>query len=367
MIEDTTFGEIVSESGIGASDRPSMEMTVVSSLLAVHFGLMGRIERIATEKDDTFRLRAPSGDFLVKISPPDEDPDIVSLQTAAVLHLEAHAPDLPIQRLVRTLEGRESVLLPKRDGRFPRVMRVLEFMQGQLLADVSPSPVQLEDVGAMLARVTQALTTFDHPRAERRLIWDLQNFTQMRVMCDYVPDPDHRSAAEQVFDRFDAFVTPVLSRLPKQVVHGDFSPHNVVVDMASTNVVSGVIDFGDVVRSAVVFDVSVPMANQLGVDASSPWSRPLDLLRGYLRATALSEIEIEVLADSTPARLLLRALVAAWQAERSPDRHRYLLTHATHDWARLQGGLTVPRNRVVEELHQLATSVRDKSEGVRNA
>ncbi|PVG82380.1 hypothetical protein DDE18_12940 [Nocardioides gansuensis] len=42
--------------------------------------------------------------------------------------------------------------------------------------------------------------------------------------------------------------------LETHVIHGDYSPYNVVVDEQSDNYVTGVFELGDTMRSAVIFD-----------------------------------------------------------------------------------------------------------------
>lgn len=68
---------------------------MVNALLARHYRLSGHLERLATEKDDTFRLRTGTADHLVKVSPPDEAVAVVALQTAVMRHLETEAPHPP--------------------------------------------------------------------------------------------------------------------------------------------------------------------------------------------------------------------------------------------------------------------------------
>ena len=47
---------LFAESGMGSSHDP-IDVGLVTSLLAEHYDLAGRLQPLATEKDDTFRLR----------------------------------------------------------------------------------------------------------------------------------------------------------------------------------------------------------------------------------------------------------------------------------------------------------------------
>lgn len=338
---------VASESGLLGEQRPLGEPAVLEHL-RLHYGLEGTLVRISTEKDETFRLEDRGDAYLVKLSSPDEDPALVNLQTACMEHIERTAPELPVQRLVKSLAGTCEVLIPSSDGPHDRVLRVMRFVQGRLLASHSPSADQLRLCGMSLAQLAAALEDFDHPRADRRLIWDLKHFSRMRPLLDYVGDNDKRSLAEVVFDQFDEKVVPLLGTLSVQVVHGDFSPFNVIVDPQSSQYVTGIIDFGDVVRAPRIFDISVAMANQLGAESERPWFHALCIRDGYHGVSPLSAQEMEALTASAPARLLLRALITEWRAVQRPEARDYLFSHSKKDWDRLvsTAGAPIPTSHL---------------------
>jgi hydroxylysine kinase len=332
---------VASESGLLAGQSQLADSAVLD-LLEGSYGLKGALVRIPTEKDETFRLRDGEETYLVKVSPSDEDPVIVHLQTACMEHLEATAPELPVQRMVRSLTGDPQVLLPSPDGPFERVLRVMRFMPGDLLAGQDASAGQLQLVGSSLARLGLALQDFDHARADRLLLWDLKHFHRMRPLLDYVDEQHKRSLAQNIFDQFDQKVVPLLETLTSQVVHGDFSPFNILIDPDRPEYVTGIIDFGDVVRTPVIFDLSVTMANLLGTDPSSPWKHALHVMDGYLNIRPLPVQELEALIISAQARLLLRALITQWRASQLPERRDYLLSHSKPDWDRLAATAAAP-------------------------
>lgn len=332
---------VAAESGLLAG-QSQVEDAAVLRLLEQFYGLTGTLVRIPTEKDETFRLENQGGTYLVKLSPPDEDPMIVQLQTACMEHLERTAPELPVQRMVRNLDGGAEVLVPAPRGPFDRVLRVMAYMPGQMLANETPAAIQLQSVGASLARLNRALEDFDHPRADRRLLWDLKHFHRMRPLLDYVEDTARRGLAEEIFDRFDEGVVPLLDTLTSQVIHGDFSPFNILVDSSRPEYVTGIIDFGDAVRTPVIFDISVTMANLLGADPDRPWERALPVLEGYQNLRPLPVHEVEALIVAAPARLLLRALITQWRAAQLPERRDYLLSHSKPDWDRLAATAAAP-------------------------
>jgi Ser/Thr protein kinase RdoA (MazF antagonist) len=176
----------------------------------------------------------------------------------------------------------------------------------------------------------------------------------MRPLLDYAGDRASASLARRIFDQFDEHVRPALPLLTRQVVHGDFSRYNVLVDDAVPGYVSGVIDFGDVVRTAVVFDIAVGMGNLLGAGPGGPWGHALQFLDGYLAVRPVAGRELAVLAVSAQARLLLRALMARWRAIEDPSRRDYLLSHSELDWSHLALAQTVPERETTATIQALA-------------
>ncbi|MDX2521223.1 phosphotransferase [Streptomyces stelliscabiei] len=346
---------LLQESGLTSSHEP-IDVMLVSAFLQEHYHLTGRLGRLATEKDDTFRLSTDSRKYLVKVSPPDEAEAVVHLQTAALRYLESTAPHLPVQRVKLTADGEDHVTIRVNDGR-PRVLRVFDFVEGQILALASPDVERLAKAGEMLGRVDVALRTFTHPADRRGLAWDLRHFHQLTELVEHTPNPEHRRLAESVFRLFGENVVPRLSDLEAQVIHGDFSPYNIVVDPEkSEHFITGVIDFGDTVRSAVIFDPAVPMANLLARTPDHPWRDACAFAAGYQRTRPIKDSELPLLPVAALARLTLRALLTNWRAERAPERREYLLGHAKDDWINVERALAVSLDDVIARLRSRIVS-----------
>jgi Ser/Thr protein kinase RdoA (MazF antagonist) len=324
-------------------------VSVVSSLLQRNYHLTGRLEPLPTEKDDTFRLRTGSTDYLVKVSPPDEAQAVVGLQTAAMRFLESAAPELPVQRVALTGGGRDNVVIESDDGT-ARVLRVFGFVDGVVCARTNPDGEQLAKVGEMLGRVDVALEAFSHPADRRGLVWDIRHFHELTELVEHTPNAEHRRLADKVFRLFKATIVPVLSDLEAQVIHGDYSPYNVVVDEQSDDYVTGVIDFGDTMRSALIFDPAVALANLVGRTPEQPWREACAFVAGYERTRPIKDGELPLLPVAALARLTLRALITNWRAERVPHRRDYLLEHAKDDWVNVERAMAVPLAEVVAQL-----------------
>lgn len=339
---------IIATTGLELNSE-QMAAELVAELVSCEYRLNGTLVRIETEKDDTFRLDTDHGPYLVKIAPAAEDARIVNLQSAAMLHLERTSPHIPAQRLIRGVRHQLETPVSDQHGR-TRVLRVLSYREGALLHDVGASAEQFRSVGASLARLDEALADFRHPLESRLLIWDLSNFMHVRPLVDYVENRDDQELAYGIFDRFAQQVLPVFTDLETQTIHGDFSPFNVVVDPAKPEFISAIIDFGDVVRSPILFELSVIAANLIGVDAEDPWASAAEVVRGYREVHSMETEAVELLAVTAPARLLLRALVYGWRCAVDPRAREYAKSHSAPDWRRLRTALAVDHHVIRSTL-----------------
>lgn len=347
---------LFADSGLGAAHEP-IDVELLRGLLRRHYDLGGRLQPLSTEKDDTFRLFSGSADFLVKVSQPEEPQGVVELQTAAMRFLHGAAPHVPAQRVRISVDGRDGVVINTNEGG-TRVLRVLGFIEGTLWAQTLPSGEQFAKLGQMLGRVDAALASFAHPADRRALVWDIRHFHEMTELLEHTSRTEHRRLARAVFRLFETTVVPQLDQLETQVIHGDYSPYNVVVDELSDAYVTGVIDFGDTMRSAKVFDPAVALANLIGRREDRPWRDAGYFVAGYEGVAPIPERDLVVLPTAALARLTLRALVTNWRANRVLDRRDYVLAHAKDDWVRLQRSIAVPMEEI---LVQLRTAPREHS------
>ncbi len=353
----TSFEELVHASGLAGATTALDDVTVLAAVEQC-YGLGGDLRRIATEKDDTFELRTDTAQrLLVKISGPAESPEVVNLQTEALLHVSGIAPTLPVPALTAGNDGRYEYDIASMIGdHTPRILRIMAFLDGAPLASHDPTPGQLAVVGSTHAQLTTALASFTHAAQRRVLAWDLRYVPVLRELVCRVDEPVRRARAAAVIDAFEAAISNHGCALKHHVVHGDFSPHNVLADPTRPGYVTGVIDFGDVNDTPEVFDIAIALSNQLDPYADDPWAGALNMFAGYARTRPLGHDEIRLLPAAVAARSLQRALIAQWRAVRDPTRAEYVLSHARNDWAVIERLSPATWHTVIERVDAVNSS-----------
>ena len=335
--------------------RPQRVETSVAEAEGIASRLWG-IEAVATslpaEVDENFHLVGGSGEFLLKVVPAEEPPEVTDLVNEALLHVE-RGDGVAVQRVVPTSAGGSLATFTDGAGD-ERLARLTTFAPGTTLRSVPIDPQLRERLGTVLARLARALRGFDHPAADRELSWDIRHAARMRGMLDELSANERRRCLADSLVAFEAWILPRLTSLPRQVVHNDLSRDNVVIgpDGALT-----VIDFGDVVRTQRVNDVAVAMADHLGEDAE-PFAPALDLLRGYLEVAPLLPEEVALVYELVRIRVVTRIVGAEWRAARFPENEAYLARNV----ARLAPLLArLPERPTAADAERLATIAADGS------
>jgi 4-aminobutyrate aminotransferase-like enzyme/Ser/Thr protein kinase RdoA (MazF antagonist) len=242
------------------------------------------------------------------------------MQAAALRHIERVDPGLPVMRVLPDTVGESWAEVRGPDGRnYP--VRLFTFLPGRVTANTALTTGAIWSFGRTTARLGRALRGFFHPAADYEILWDISRVLGLRPLLDHLPDAARRAQVERVLGRFETRVAPVLPGLRAQVIHGDMSLDNVLLDDDLR--VSGIVDFGDMTHAPLVCDLAVSVADVLhgradAIDAAEA------MIGGYVSVTPLEDEEAALLADLVAARLATEVTVAAWHGRLYPDNAAYL-------------------------------------------
>ena len=302
---------------------PLASLAQAEMLVHARYGLSCRAEPLSSERDQHFRIVAADGrTYVFRIANAAEDPATTSLQTAALIHIAQHDQDLPTPRVVTAASGEADVSVQLNGS--VHLARLLTYVEGVPFHQLALLPNHRRRLGATLARLGLALRGFSHPAADHFLLWDLKQAAGLRTHVEAIADPACRKAAMTVLDCFTAEILPQLPAFRMQAIHNDFNPHNVLVDAADPGHVTGILDFGDLVRTHLVNDVAVGAAYQ--VDAKrDPLQGEGDFVSGFHQAVPLLAEELDILPDLIKLRHVLTIAITEWRARRYPGNAAYIL------------------------------------------
>lgn len=339
--------------------RPAVDERQARQIAAGHFGLeVLAATDWASERDRNFQLQCADGsEYVLKIAHPAAARELLECQNALLDHLQEHADAAFTPRVIRATSGEALTAVTSDDGATadgPWLVRLLECLPGEVLARVSPhSPELLQQLGARLAEVDRALLNFEHPAARRDFVWDLRCGQQaIAENITFIADPAQRELLDHFAARFaELKLTERLARLRQSVIHGDVNDHNVLVtfqpEAAETGVsdehaherdphglaISGLLDFGDVVHTALVADVAVAAAYAM-LDKDDPLAAACSVLTGYHAVLPLEDAELAVLFDLICLRLCVSVCMSARQSSQVAE-NAYLLVSQQPAWQAL--------------------------------
>jgi Ser/Thr protein kinase RdoA (MazF antagonist) len=318
------------------SAAPQFSLDVAQRLSREIFGVSGTAAPLPSERDQNFAISsAAGGKFVLKIAKSDEEWSVLEMQNAALKHAAAHAPGLVLPRLIPTSCGADMATIRSAGGE-AYFTRLLTWLDGTIFVHALPhNETMLASLGAVLAELDQALEDFSHPAMHRQLYWDLKRADLALAHLSLLP------AKQQVVVRqfLDAWVNVEWSNMRHSVVHGDANDHNVLVRAGR---VVGVLDFGDMVYSAVVCDLAIALAYAL-LDQPDPVAAAAPIIRAYHAQLRLTDPEIEALYPLMTTRLCMSLCYAAYNAQ-VKQGDAYQLVSAAPAWTLLQYLVSLPKD-----------------------
>ena len=308
-----------------SSPQPDFSESAAKRTLAAEFGLDGELLPLVSERDQNFRVAAADGQqFVFKIANRAESSVTTDFQIKALLHIEQRQCPVATPRIVRTLAGNDSALIY--DGDVAHVCRVVSYLQGTLLSELSTSPQLAQNLGESAARLDLAMVDFEHPGDSPQLLWDLQRAAGLRDLLPYIKEAALRAAVTACLDDFDARVEPALPALRRQVIHSDLHGDNVLADADHQNAIAGVIDFGDMVRAPLIMEVAVA-ASYLRNAQGDALSLIAPFVNAYNSFNPLQAEELELLFDLVRARLAATISILRWRIAQRGEDDEYASLH----------------------------------------
>ncbi len=295
------------------------------------------VDVLPSERDRNLLVRFTGGEAAVlKISSSAEDSAVVAMENAAMEHVAAVDPELPIPRLYRTATGDLTAAIAGDDAR-RHVSRLITVLPGDHLEGRTVSIKLAHEIGRADARMSVALQGFFDPAGARVLAWDIRRLGVMVEHAEHIADPRRRALVRATAVR----VQPALAatrRLRAGIQHSDVTLTNVLTD--SDDQITGLIDFGDMQHTAVVCDVVAALTSVLrsaaGADLDDLLALAASFVEGYQRVQLLDVDEAGLLADLVLARLATTVLVSAWRIGQHPDNATYITQYDEATWTLLE-------------------------------
>jgi len=294
------------------SDPPEISPDDVNRLALEQYGVEGRFQSLAGERDANFLFHSHDGRKLIlKFSHAAEDPAVLDFQCQALAHIAALDPELPIPRVCPTLDGHDFATITLESGE-QLILRAQSCIDGAPIPQETLSQARLRQTGILAARLDLALRGFCHPAARQELAWDMANAGQLLPCTSAIENAEVRFLIEGVLQLFASATVPELSGLREQVIHADLHFGNLHAGTDDDAPISGIVDFGDMLQAPLVVEVSTALA-EVATCFDDPMPAMAQLLAGYQSVLPLQAAEHAVLQSCIMTRLAITYVIFSWR------------------------------------------------------
>lgn len=309
---------------------PTLSERQARALLNQHYGLDGGLQALGSQQDLNFRVDSEQGRYVLKVCHGDYSALELEAQHAALGHLRERGVPVPA---VRAALSGEQLLSLDIDGQGVRA-RLLDYIEGQTLTRLKHMPPRLvAELGTLCARLDQALADFSHPGLTRTLQWDPQHAQALIAhLLPVLAEGTRKQRVQAAAARAQQALAAVQAELPKQAVHLDITDDNAVWQRDGERQwqLQGVIDFGDLLHTWRIADLSVTCAALLHHAEGDPL-RILPAVTAYHAINPLNEAELKALWPLIVARAAVLILSSEQQVSVDPNND-YIRANLDHEW-----------------------------------
>lgn len=261
-----------------------------------------------------FRVKSDQGKYVLKIYEHTEKEKAEILAETNLIQQISHLDEQNISKPIRNNLGELITIVSADNGK--KIYRLLSYVEGTFLAEAEHTPSLFNSLGKFMAQIDRSLLNFRSAGIEsRRLEWDLQNLNLIRPLVDQIQDVNQRKLVEHFFIQWDTNVFPKLSSLRQSIIHNDGNDWNLLI---SNDQITGIIDFGDSVYTALINELAITITYALfGKENLLDWAS--HIIKGYHATYPLEREELDLLYYLIAGRLITTVCKSAQQKTLQPN------------------------------------------------
>lgn len=294
----------------------------IQQLAKQHYGLTVLAKALNGYDEQNFLLTGSNGKkYIFKVATDEHGLHFLDAQVRIINHLAKSAVANRLQQFLLNTEGRELTTLVIEGKNY--YLRILSFLEGVFWVDAPLRNDALHlDLGRFLGQMDEALKNFSHPAMHRHYTWDISTAADANHKLHCITNHERRRIAGYFLLQFETEVVRVLASLRHAYAHNDANDYNVLVN---GNIVCGLIDFGDMVYTALVNNVAVACTYAM-LNSAEPLQAATLVVRGYNEVYPLTQQELELLYYLIAARLCISVTQSAYNASLSSDNEHHFIT-----------------------------------------
>jgi len=282
----------------------------VESLTAEHYGLTVTAKALSGEYEFNFLLTAKDGTkYIFKAASDEHSFDFFDAQAKIVQHLQQSGIADRFYKFIPNRDGDPMTIVNTDNKKY--YLRLLTYLEGEFWIHAKEKPDTLYyNLGDFLGKMDKALQNFSHPAMHRPYVWDINRAADANNKLHCIKDHERRRIAGYFLLQFETEVLPHISSLRHAYAHHDANDTNVLI---KGDQVSGLIDFSDMVYTALVNNLAVACTYAM-MGHTDPLQAATWIVKGYHNAYPLTEQETDLLYYLVAARLCISVTQSAYNA-----------------------------------------------------
>jgi 4-aminobutyrate aminotransferase-like enzyme/Ser/Thr protein kinase RdoA (MazF antagonist) len=294
----------------------------IQDLVQEHYGLTVSVKSLNGYDELNFLLSNDKNEkYILKISNESHPFPFLEAQVKIIQHLTKSTISGCFQHFCINKEGGELTKIVINSHTY--YIRILNFLEGVFWVDEKVKTSELHhNLGSFLGNMDHALQDFSHPAMHRNYTWDISRASEATDNLKHILDHEKRRIAGYFLLQFDTEVVPQIHHLRHAYVHNDANDYNLLVQ---GNQVSGLIDFGDMVYTALINNLAIACTYAM-LDEEDPLAVAALIVEGYHKSYALTEQELDILYYLIAGRLCISVTQSAYNASLDSNNEHHFIT-----------------------------------------
>jgi 4-aminobutyrate aminotransferase-like enzyme/Ser/Thr protein kinase RdoA (MazF antagonist) len=287
-----------------------------------HYGLSVAVKTLHGYDELNYLLTDGSGKkYILKIANEAHGYHFLDAQVKIMRHLAKSNVANYFQRYCVNREGNELTQL-NIDGK-TYYLRILTFLEGTFWVVAKRISDDLYvDLGNFMGNMDKALINFSHPAMHRHYTWDISTAGDANLKLKYIKNHERRRIAGYFLLQLETEALPVLSSLRHAYIHNDANDYNILV---KRDRVTGLIDFGDMVYTALVNNLAITCTYAM-LNTDDPLYAASLVVKGYHEKYPLTKQELDLLYYLIAARLCISVTQSAYNESIDTNNEHHFIT-----------------------------------------
>ncbi|EKT3966007.1 aminotransferase class III-fold pyridoxal phosphate-dependent enzyme [Flavobacterium psychrophilum] len=259
--------------------------------------------------------------FILKVSDENQPFLFLDAQVKIIKHLSNSSISNNFQQFCINNQGDELTAVENEGKKY--YLRILSFLEGDFWVDkLEKSNILYSQLGHFLGTMDKSLQDFSHTAMHRQYTWDISRASDANDRLKYIKNHEKRRIASYFLLQFDTEVLPKIHTLRHAYIHNDANDYNVLVD---DNTVTGLIDFGDIVYTALINNLAIACTYAM-LSHEDPLSAATLIVKGYHESYALTTQELDVLYYLIAGRLCISVTQSAFNGSLDTNNDHHFIT-----------------------------------------